>query len=88
MEIEGAVAELEEWRRDELTVVGEDCQLGLQGKDGRDSLGRSEPSRGQELEAESNGRLGDRGRGRPAVAARRPRRGADDGNETEVRAGS
>ncbi len=88
VEVEGAVTEVEQRRRHDLAVVGEDGELRPEREDRRDRVGVAQPRRGQDrVEVRRPGVRVDRGQLPGLVATGALRHGGDDRDEPDERVG-
>jgi len=83
VQVEGAVAPVEQGRRDELPVVGEDDELGIEVEDGGESPGVAQADRREDVQAELAGLAVDRGGCLDLAAPDRPRRRGDDPDDLD-----
>ncbi len=85
MEVERAVADVQQGRRHDLAVIGEDDELGVERKDGADGLGRPQSIGGEDrADAELLGGIGDDRGPRPLAATRGTWRRRHDADEIDV----
>jgi hypothetical protein len=83
VQVESAVAPVEEGRRDELPVVGEDDELGIEVEDGGESLGVTQAGGRQDVQAQLAGLVVDGGRCLDLAAADGPRWRGDDPDDLD-----